>query len=304
MPPRLTPAAASAAINTVLAAVPPGARLDLPDLLAAMATPGLTLARLKSLLDVAVRANPRLLESLQGYYPPADVIIDLVQLEIGNVVEANLSAANAACRRLVTSIGGPMIARFIRTSLGDHIDAGDQISISMLTLVQFMSGEFAEYMKAAGNGLVSLAGKLNEGLLVRAMENAGMVRPTHFRVTGTDSEGDIVVRSTTANLGVEVKSFHARERLLRGLQDVQQPKVGVGFFIDPLEFNNARTTTLLQANPAAIYMPTATLAQVDPIARGRITNDKIAVSSRLYRPLEQFVTDMAAFAGTGTLPHY
>jgi hypothetical protein len=47
-----------------------------------------------------------------------------------------------------------------------------------------------------------------------------------------------------------------------------------------------------------------TLTQVDKEARKLTTNAAVAFGSRLYRPLEQFATDMQAYSKTGKLPSY
>jgi hypothetical protein len=258
--------------------------------------------KLKSFLD----ENPSWIRRITGIVPKPETIIALVESEIGPINEGLLAEANVRCSSVVGSAVRPMLARFVREELAEYYSSPGTISLSEECLLQFLD-EFSNYIKAAGNGLVSVAGSINEKLLHRAMENAGMVKGEHFSITGTDSEADIQVytrQGTRESLGVEVKSYAARERLLRGLRDVREPKVGVGFFRNPAEFGLSRTITYLQARPAAIYMPRATLELVESGARSQRVNEKVAFGSFLYRPLEQFVSDMKAYYYNGILPEY
>jgi hypothetical protein len=283
-----------------------GSTIPVTALIASEGLPNVTDGTKRDHLKTLIKERPELLEKIVGLYPQADTIIDLVEKLDGSVIEATLDQANRHCAKIVDKIALPILHEFVRSNLSKHI-SGTSISLTVDELMEFLLEGFAEFSKGAGNGLVSIAGTLNERLLMRAMKNGGMVEGADFKKTGTNSEADIVVHShagTKINLGVEVKSYHARERLLRGLQDIDGPKVGVGYFKDPSEFNAARTMTLLQADPAAIFMPASTLSKVDATATSRKTNNKISYDSRLYRPLEQFVTDMKHFVQTGQLPTY
>lgn len=241
---------------------------------------------------------------VQGVLPPVSAIIDLAETELGTAVsEANVVAANRVCANLVTKAAAPVLEEFVRSSLDEFI-CERELRIPLDQLVEFLVGEFATFTKGAGNGLVSVAGAINEKLLVRCLINRGL-RSDHFSETGTESEGDIIIHSGSArrtNLGVEIKSYHARERLLRGLRDTDRPKVAAGYFIDPSEFNPTRTIHLLQTQAAAIYMPEATLSDVDPRAAEMTTNEAVAYGSRFYRPLESFASDMLYFVEHGELP--
>lgn len=221
------------------------------------------------------------------------------------VCEANVVAANRICADIVETAFKPVVEEVVRTGLANHIEGSD-IHVPIDALMEFLLGDFAEFTKGAGNGLVSVAGAINEKLLVRCLLSAGLTEED-FSQTGTESEGDIVVHSRSSkkgNLGVEIKSYHARERLLRGLRDVDKPKVGAGYFIDHSEFNEGRTKLLLQTQAAAIYMPEETLGNLAPKALVMTSQDMLAFGSRFYRPLERFATDMAHFVTTGQLPEY
>lgn len=288
------------AINSLAA----GQTIDLDELLAIPGLPAVGLSTKRNHLRRLVQAEPQLLERIVGFYPSVATVIDLVEQRHGLVTEARINEANEQCKEIVGTIARPIVHRFVRTALDQHIN-GANVALTLDELMQFLLEEFVEFQRGAGNGLVSIAGGMNEALLMRAMSNAGLVRGTDFKKTGTNSEGDFVVHSrvgTRENLGVEVKSYHARERLLRGLRDITGLKVGAGYFRSPAEFNAARTMTLLQADPAAIYMPRVTLEEVDGAARAMTTNNRIAFQRRLYRPLEQFVTDMSHYTNTGQLP--
>lgn len=293
--------------TSILSELPAGEIVEAADILRDERLPSAISLRTKQgHLRSFLESNPIWLKSVSGIVPKPETIIGMVEAEFGKVTEANLVAANAKCGEIVNSITRPMVGKFIREELRGYY-AGSSIAISEDRLLQFLIEEFATYLRAAGNGLVSVAGSINEKLLHRALLNAGMKQGAEFSVTGTDSEADIQIftsKGVRDSLGVEVKSYAARERLLRGLRDVKEPKVGVGYFKNPLEFGMSRTVTYLQAKPAAIYMPTDTLVLVDKEARRQVVNERVAFGSVLYRPLEQFVTDMKAYASEGALPKF
>lgn len=188
--------------------------------------------------------------------------------------------------------------------MGSYV-SGANLNIPVQSIIDFLQDDYADFMAKSGNGLVSIAGSVNEHLLDRVLKNHGMVEEDDYRKTGKNSEADFIVYSSSkSQLGIEVKSYHARERLLRGLQDITGDKVGFGYFIDPSEFNEHRTRTLLQSGAAAIYMPKRTLDLVDPSAKSQITTQRISLNSKFYRPFEQFATDMKHFCTTGQLPAY
>jgi hypothetical protein len=298
----------SALFGALFQTIPVGQRVALSDVIGDARFASVSSATIKTRLREYIEKNPGALERITGLIPKPETVIELVESKIGFITEDKLDLANIACSDVINGITRPMVGSFVRENLSNcyDIDSG-KYTVQETRLSQFLLEDFAVYLKAAGNGLASIAGSLNEKLLQRAMVNSGMNPGEHFKMTGTDSEADIVVHTIAGsreNLGVEVKSYHARERLLRGLKDVKEPKVGAGYFKDPSEFNRGRTITLLQAHPAAIYMPQRTLSQVEPLAREVKTTEKVAFGSVLYRPLERFATDMRHYHLTGTLPQF
>jgi hypothetical protein len=294
------------AYAAILGGLTTGQEIWLDFLLQHPSLPDTTRATRKKHLISFLSANPLLWGKVLGLYPPAETIVDIIESQHGDVAEANLDQSNKHAATLVRSIAKPVIEQFVDLALAAHI-AGNQVVLSKSDLMTFLLEDFTEFSKGAGNSLVSIAGTLNERLIMRAMQNQGMIRDTHFAKTGTDSDGDLIIHSiggNRPNLGVEIKSYHARERLLRGLQDVKVPKVGIGFFKDASEFNISRTQTLLQTQAAAIYMPQLTLANVNSAAAALTTNESSAFQSKLYRPIERFVTDMLYFYTHAKLPPY
>lgn len=296
-----------AAFRELLDGVPDGQRIPFRDIASA---PRFNVAAdtVKKHFKAFVDGDPSCLSRVTGFYPSPETIVALVEQEIGPVTELNLDLANVRSSEIVKGVARPTVAEFIREGLSASLDHGNrEVRIEIGALTDFLIDDFSEFLRSAGNGLVSIAGGLNELLLVRAMSNAGMKVNDDFKRTGKDSKGDILIYSKSDErdkLSVEVKSYHARERLLRGLRDIPVPKVGVGYFKDPAEFNPTRTRTLLQAQPAAIYMPRETLDQLPDESRAIRTVERVAFESSLYRPLEQFVTDMQAFNTSGALPRY
>jgi len=257
--------------------------------------------KLKSYID----ANPVIIEKVKGIYPSASTIVALVEQKLNApITELLLDRANVVASEIVGSVSEPILKRFLADNLGEYYN-DDRVDVPTSTLANFLINDLFEFYAKSGNALVSIAGTLNEQLLQQAMINQGM-NDTNFKRTGKNSEGDFVIYSSVGNrqqIGVEVKSYHARERLLRGLQDITTDhKVGFGYFVDPSEFNKHRTMTLLQSNAVAIYMPQATLSRVDQEAQNITSNKMITFNHRFYRPIERFVTDMKYFCANGRLP--
>lgn len=252
-----------------------------------------------------ISANREFVGVVEGVLPDSSTIFAIIEERLGEPInEANVVAANQACSEIITKISGPVVASFVRDAMGQHID-GNILRAPMDELIKFLTGEFASFSKSAGNGLASIAGSTNEGLLIACLEQAGLVPTKDFTKTGDDSRGDIVVHShvgTKRNLGVEVKSYHARERLPRGLHDIDGWKVRAGYFVAPEEFGQKRTMRLLLTHAAAIYLPGATLAKLNDDVRDIQSNAEIAYQSRFYRPLERFASDMLFFSKNERLP--
>lgn len=261
------------------------------------------LRHLKAFLSL----NPEYVGTVEGVLPGDEGIIHAIELQLGaKVVEGNVVHANQICADIVMAAAKPLLESFVREALAKHV-TGTEVTIALNDLIDFLVEEYGPFARGAGNSLVATAGRMNERLLMACLEAAGMIQGTDFTKTGAKSEGDVVIHSQAGpktNLGVEVKSYHARERLQRGLADVREPKVGAGYFKNSLEFGAKRTSSLIQTNTAAVYMPAATLAQIHKSIRDQKVHDKIADGSRFYRPIEQFATDMKAYVATGKLPKF
>lgn len=259
----------------------------------------------KNLKDF-VRVCPDMLVRIVGFYPDAATILGLVarQLAGGQIVSGNLMEANEECKRIVDAISRPRHVRFLSEQLAPYLtEDGRSVFVEKMELMNRLYDAYPDFVREEGNSLVSIAGRLNEEIFIKAMENAGMRFGSgrDFMRTGQNSEADLIVfqrAGTQRQMFVEVKSYHARERLLRGLQDITQPeKIGVGFFINPTEFNSWRTETLLESNARAIYLPDRTYEQVDEVSRRKLTVQQ----DRFYRPLSMFVGDMQHFVEHGRL---
>lgn len=248
-----------------------------------------------------VSAQPGLFEATTEFLPGVETIVAMIETKLATQIHAgNLSEANTACIELVDSIVRPRYKSFIGRELREFIDIGtDTLSMKLDELIQFLLEEYRVFVRQQDQGLTSKAGGLNEAILVRALINGGLLEDTDFEVTGTKSQGDLAIYCDKLTprrmLLAEVKSFGARERLLRGLQDVQPPKIGVGFFTQAKEFNPERTQQFLNTQALAIYMPETTYSALDGASRDRINSR----ATPFYRPLGQFVGDMKAFTDNG-----
>jgi hypothetical protein len=188
--------------------------------------------------------------------------------------------------------------------MDQHLDEKTgKVVTSHETLVDFCYNEYRPFVSESANAMMSLAGGINEKILIRALENGGLIIGQHIIKTGTNSDADLLIKDPTGTnaLHCELKSYAARERLLRGLQDIgSKRKIGVGFFQNAAEFNPTRTQTLLGASPWAIYLPDTTYANLDPNSK----KQKTAKQNGLYRPLKRFVSDMIHYNKNGTLPTF
>lgn len=263
---------------------------------------GVAKATVKKAVNRLLAEQPHRAGQVTGFIPNAEIVVDAVEAEIGRITSDLLYEANIRSKALIDQILSPEIELFVREALSGHMQ-GDEISISLQDLVDFISNEYSTYAAESGNGVVSVVGRLNEQIFIRSLENSD-IGHEHFRRSGNDGYGDIMIHQRDGlrqTLYVEVKSYHARERLLRGLQDIVHPaKVGVGFFQQSHEFNARRTQTLLDTGAWAIYLPTTTFNEVDENAKARITGR----GDRLYRPLEMFVQDMEEFVNNGRIRQF
>lgn len=248
----------------------------------------------KEAVDALLTRFPDFLLRTEGYLPGAPAMMALVSHQLGEpITSANLSAANEVCSKIVDGVLRPRLRKFIKETL--HPD-GDFKPLSEADLLTFLSGPYAQFAKAEANGLVSRAGSLNEALVREAISSAGLDDAIQ---TGTEGNADIQIVTKALNppqiLSIEVKSYGARERLVRGLHDCREPKVGVGFFNKAAEFNADRTTQLRGTNASAIYLPESTFAALDENPKSR-QNDQ---GGAFYRPLGRFGPDMKRFSEAG-----
>lgn len=260
-----------------------------------------TKATVTKKLKEYLRYYPDHIPKVIGFYPSYEAIIDLAEKRIGALNKTNIFEINMACKSIVDSITWPKHEHFIKSSLQELNALTDNtVTIDFNELAQFMYDDYSDFLVGSGNGLVSIAGRMNEEILLRALETVGLVRDKDFKRTGTNSVADIQFYGAKhITLYCEVKSYKARERFLRGLRDIPYAdKIGVGFFLDPKEFNPTRTKTLLAAQPKAIYLPDETYNLLPAASK----ESKTVEQHYLYRQLSRFVDDMAYFVKTGTLP--
>ena len=247
----------------------------------------------KEALDALLCRYPRFIVRISGYLPNAAATMAIVTDRMGErITSANLTQANEVCSGLVDEVMGPLLAKFIDDELSLHPGQ----SITKEALIAFLLGPYAQFSKARSNSLMSRAGSLNEALVREALKFENLTGAVQ---TGTEGNADIqiVAQALTppAILSIEVKSYGARERLVRGLHDCNSPKVGVGFFNRASEFNADRTSQLLATNASAIYLPEATLAGLTDTVRQRQNSH----GGVFYRPLSAFGPDMLNFTKGG-----
>ena len=255
----------------------------------------------------AMAQEPSLRGRIAGVFPDTATILDEVERDIGLIQGSNLVTANLKSSALVEGWSKSFAEHFCKKALGSRLNRETgQVTLTFEELRTELLTPYEKYLVQSGNGLVSIAGTLNQSLFVRALRNSGLSdsgSDPQFRETGTKSEGDIQVYHNSSRsrktLSVEAKSYAARERLLRGLADIPIPKVGVGFFNDASEFGRERVTLMATtAQASALYMPDSTLNAVSPASRA-VT---VPATGRICRSLErEFVADMKAFVETGSI---
>jgi len=241
---------------------------------------------------------------ITGIYPGPETIISMAERAVGKVTENTLSRFNEKCKELIDTITFPRHQRFVHHGIEKYVDRDTgKVIASQSALVDFCYKKYRPFVSESANSMMSLAGSINERILIRALENGGLKLGQHVVKTGTNSEADLLIKDPTGTnaLHCELKSYAARERLLRGLQDIgSSRKIGVGFFQDATEFNPRRTQTLLGASPWAIYLPDTTFNSLDPKSKSQKTSKQ----DSLYRPLSRFVSDMIHYNQHGSLPAF
>ncbi len=248
-------------------------------------------------LDALIAYSPSIMTRLEHYLPKAAILKLLVEERLGGkITSARLAEANEVWSALVSELVQPRLRRFLSQTI--KFDAAGQTSISLDALTNILTGEYADFVKRQAAGFISFVGGYNELLVWEALVQRGLTGS--IVRTGKLRQGDIVVTSKAANatapLNVEVKSYAARERLERALDNTNPPKIGIGFFINAPEFNPASTTRLLNTQTLAIYMPEKTLAALNAEVLDRTNNE----SGLFYRPLNMFADDVAAFISAGS----
>ena len=270
----------------------------------------------KDLLNDVLIEDPGFLGYVPDFVPDADLFILLTVREMKNVSkkisEKNLVEANKKAQELVTKHTDTFYDKFL-----DELDQGNptplltnstkpDFSFSRDDLKNKIKNEIADFITRRHNSLVSIAGTVNELLLVKALEDAGLKKETHFIHKPSSELGDISIENTGGvgdALRVEVKSYKARERLARGLKEIQsENKIGVGFFNDHAEFTKGHTLKLLRTGASAVYLPKVTMARIAEDALAIPVSTMAAAGSRLYRELETFASDMQYYNEHGTLP--
>ena len=256
-------------------------------------------ARLRDFLD----AYSENLHKVSGFFPHNETVLDLVEERLGESIRSgNIIKANEIAKTIVDAIEKPRHELFCTTQLEDYLQPlSGEFCIPQEVLFRFCYEEYQSFADESGNGIVSRAGTLNELILVRALEAEGLQcgESNDFTHKGKKLEGDIVINSpqTSHKLRCEVKSYHARERLLRALKEMEGDlKVGIGWFQNPAEFNPTRTTSYLKANTHAIYLPAKTLSEMPESSRNRFN---ATGEQRFYRDIEDFPRDAAYFLSNG-----
>lgn len=254
-------------------------------------------------LNSLLRKGSELPLAVAGFVPDASLLVDMAEKKIGRIGSPDIMAANLATKEIVDEIAKPELKRVFTDGLPGKRD-GEMLSVDVSQLFDYVADDFLPHVTETDNGFVSMVGRLNEEIVLRVLRNSELEDGTDFQRTGQNSVGDIIVSQRfgqRANLYVEVKSYHARERLLRGLQDIMHPqKVGIGFFRDEKEFNKSRTQTLINTGAEAIYLPMDTY--------GRVSDDALQMTTGkqnfFYRPADMFVEDMISFVRTGSIMEF
>ena len=274
--------------------------------------PSTTIETIRKKIKQEMAKNHNLIGKVSGIYPDTNTIIEITESVLGAPINGTtLVQANLLAKKQIDKLTTSFLKDFCQKSLGcDYNSDTEKMTISLETLHKKLLTPYRDYLTKIDNALVSIAGTLNQSLLIRALRSAGLsdtTQPKCFSETGSRSEGDIQIYHTGAGksgnkiLYVEAKSYAARERLLRGLADIKTPKVGVGFFNNPSEFSAKRVELLAtSAHTQAVYMPEDTYQNLTSEAK----NVNYPGTGRVCRILEsEFTLDMAEFNKTGAISH-
>ncbi len=274
--------------------------------------PSVKIETVRKKIKQAMAQNHNLIGKIAGIYPDTNTIIDITESELGASINGTtLVQANLLAKKQIDKLTGSFLKDFCEKSLGcDYNTDTEKMTISLETLYEKLLNPYKEYLTKIDNALVSIAGTLNQSLIIRALRSAGLsdtTLPKCFSETGSRSEGDIQIYHTGAGksgnkiLYIEAKSYAARERLLRGLADIKTPKVGVGFFNNPSEFSAKRVELLAaSAHTQAVYMPEDTYQNLTSEAKGV----NYPGTGRVCRILEsEFTLDMNELNKTGAISH-
>lgn len=244
---------------------------------------------------------PCLSEVVGDLIPPAPALIFLAERNVGKQCTAeNLEVVRAEVQRVAAGIGRGMKRVRLTRLLAQYVRGGE-ISGSVPEVIDLLIDRYEPEVRAANNAGISLAGRVHELVLQRALTLQGLqLGPDFDKPPKPSRQGDIRFhsRKDKNQLRTEVKSLAARERFERGLGELEPPKVGVGFFNDSSEFGAESTKRLLQQGVNAVYMPEATLEALGAASKAA-TN---ARGNRFYRPVSQYPADMEQFVFFGNEP--
>lgn len=243
------------------------------------------------------------LGKISGVFPHSETILDLVEEELGEPIRSgNIVKSNEIAKRIVDDLEKPRHELFCTSRLQKYLTPlSEEFCIPGEVLFRFCYEDYQSFASESGNGIVSRAGTINELILVRALEAEGLELGENkdFTHKGKSREGDIVINSpkTSHALRCEVKSYHARERLLRALEELKgELNLGIGWFQNPQEFTRKRTTAYITANTHAIYLPARTLERLPEGSKDRLN---ATGEQPFYRDIEELPGDAAYFSKTG-----
>ena len=249
---------------------------------------------------------PQQIQKVSGFFPANQTIIDLAinNSRVGNNIKEHLEKINEQCKKIIDDIEKPIHEDYLEKGIQklDPKTEGNDVTVDKNRLLSFLYDDYPDFLQARLNSGMSRAGKINEDILMRALISAGLEEGRTVRQTGTGSKADIQIYcegNSGDRLAIEVKSYKARERLLRGLQDIEdRRKIAVGFFKEYSEFNRDRTITYLGTGAWAIYLPNETYKNLPSSVKKMKNNHE----TKFYRRLSKFVDDMVYYHTEGELP--